>query len=82
MAPMYGVASETSTVARSRSRDPGHGIGPRRIAKAPGPLAHALDPTGSARCGVDVSDLIAWPGLAFAEVDRSVRCPRCHALVG
>ena len=79
---MYGVASETSTVARSRTRDPGHGIGPRRIAKAPGPLAHALDAIGLTRCGADGSRLIAWPGLDFAEVDRSVRCPRCHDLVG
>jgi len=82
MGPMYGVASETSTVARSRSRDPRNGIGRRRIGKVPGPLAHALDAVGLTTCGVDASDLIPWPGLEFDEVDRSVRCPRCHALVG
>jgi hypothetical protein len=77
---MYGVASETTTVARSRSRAPGQGIGPRRIEKAPGPVAHALDADGSALCGADVAGLIAWPGLDFADVATPVRCPRCQSL--
>jgi hypothetical protein len=72
---MYDVVSETSTVARSRR--PGQGIGPRRIAKAPGPFAHAVTSTGYTLCGRDPTSMIAWPGFDFAEIDRSIRCPRC-----
>jgi hypothetical protein len=75
MAAMYGVVSETSTVARSRR--PGQGTGPRRIAKAPGPWAHAVTSRGPTLCGLDPADLISWPGFDFAEVDGSIRCPRC-----
>lgn len=75
MGTMYGVVSETSTVARSRR--PGQGIGPRRIASTPGPLAHALTSRNHTLCGRDASNLISWPGLEFAEVDVAIRCPRC-----
>jgi hypothetical protein len=53
METMYGVASETSTVARSRR--PGHRVGPRRIPTAPGPLAHAVTSRGHTLCGQDTS---------------------------
>jgi hypothetical protein len=80
MESMYGVASETSTVARSRR--PGQGIGPRRIAKAPGPVAHALTADGRSLCGADVSDLIRWSEFDFGEVDAHARCPACAGRAG
>lgn len=73
--PMYAVASETSTVARSRRS--GQSIGPRRIAKAPGPVAHALTGDDRAVCGADVSGLLRWPDYDFADVDLFARCPAC-----
>ena len=75
MGSMYVVASETSTVARTRR--PGQAIGPRRIAKAPGPVAHAVGRDGHALCGTDVSDLLRWPEFDFDEVDRAARCLTC-----
>lgn len=72
---MYGVASETSTVARFRRH--GQGDGPRRIARAPGQWAHALTTRGHTLCGLDASGLIPWPDLTFDEVDDSVRCWTC-----
>jgi hypothetical protein len=81
MSPMYGVASETSTVARSRRA--GHAVGSRRIAKAPGPVAHAVAAGDRALCGADVSGLLRWPDFDFdfADVDPPSRCPECAAAV-
>ncbi|HEY3529391.1 MAG TPA: hypothetical protein VGK78_09590 [Nocardioides sp.] len=73
---MYRVASETSTVAPARRS--GEGIGRRRIAKAPGPVAHALTAERRTLCGADVAGLLDWPDVDFGEVKPSARCRVCE----
>ena len=76
----YGVASETSAVAPSRA---GRQVsGPRRLARRPGAIVHALGGDGGVLCGSDLAELLLWPGWTFGDIPDHDRCPACQVLAG